>query len=496
MHPKLTRFSCAFFCIALLLMCQPSFSQTNNVTLQYQLQLFDSSIHVELLFNPIDSDSSKFTYGMPAFGGQKDILKGLQNLQAQSPAKISIDTTKRVVEFYYHQTDPVVVNYDVADTRKENSTRSQLFRPIIMPDYFFIHGVNLLLTPDFRKTDSTIRVSLQWKKLPPFKMFYTFDPDNDGSKPTITTADSISFRFLTGAKDLSVKKFSSESGDNYLVLRTNGITTATAKEVEDFYLGYNTTMRQFWNDKRKIKYSLVLQPYMNVNHSMSGVSFGNGFIGKYNRPDSLAKGERKFVVSHEIGHYYMGDLEAQAGENSEGQWFNEGFNDYITFFNLVRGNSMEPQEFEAGLNRIFKSLYNSSIKNTPNKKIFENFWLLGDYAKLPYWRGCIFAFYVDNKISLATKNKSTLRNLMLDLKELVKERSKKMFTDDEFIHEVSKYLPKEDFKKAFDEYIINGNTIAFSNNILIPFFTIEIKEQAPVLKIVNKKQFIDHYQFN
>ena len=65
---------------------------------------------------------------------------------------------------------------------------------------------------------------------------------------------------------------------------------------------------------------------------------------------------------------------------------------------------MNAAEFDSAFNQLFRSFYNSPIRNTPNNKIFENFWLLGDYAKLPYWRGCVFAFYLDNQLSIATRN--------------------------------------------------------------------------------------------
>jgi hypothetical protein len=483
-----------FYLVAFLFISVQVFSQQKKVALQYQLEMIDTKIHVELVYEPLQNDSTKFTYGVVAFGGQIDIFKGLQNIKIEGPARVKIDSVNRAITIY-HALIPVKISYDIADTRTVTNTRSQLFRPIILPDYFFIHGLNLFLTPSFRQADLKPLVSVEWKKLPPFPMFYTFDPDNNGSRKTITTVDSISFRFMTGAKDLTIKKFTNESGTNYLVLRSTGIAATTIKEVENFYVMYNRLIREFWRDNRIIKYSLVLQPFLNVNHKMSGVSFGNGFIGKYNKPDSLAKGERKFIVAHEIGHYYLSDLKAFEGEHNEGQWFNEGFNDYQTFFNLIREKNMSPEEFENDFNKIFRQLYNSPIKNTANNKIFENFWKLGDYAKLPYWRGCVYAFYLDNQISVATKGKRSLRDLMLDLKEIIKDRPKKEFTNEEFINTCASYLPREKVAKDFDEFIINGKSISFNSGVVLPLFKVEYRNQTPFLTILNKKKFVAHYQF-
>ncbi len=482
--------------LLLLFLGSQALSQSNSTPLRYQLEWQDNKIRVQLIFFPLNADSTRFTYGNLDYGGQKDILKGVQQMKVEAPARMTMDTANRTFTFFYGSNSPIRISYDVVDTRSETTTRSQLFRPLIMSDYFFVHGFNLFLLPSGITDSSKVRVSIEWKKLPPFPLFYTFEPDNDGSRPSITTVDSIKFRFLTGATDLKVKKFISESGKNYLVIRKGGLDEKIEKDIERYYLSYNKVMRQFWKDSRKINYSLVLQPYLGVNHDISGVSFGNGFIGKYNRPDSLVKGGRLFVLSHEIGHYYLGDVAAFEGEENVGQWFNEGFNDYLTYYTLLDAGLMKPEEFESEFNKLFQSLYTSKIKNTPNDKIFENFWLLGDYAKLPYWRGCVFAFYLDNQISIATKNKASIRNLMLDLKEVVRTQSKKEFSNEEFVNAVSKYLPKEDFKKQFQDFILEGASILFNDSLVMPFMHLELKDQVPAIRLTDKGKFKLHYHFN
>ncbi|MBL0136254.1 MAG: hypothetical protein IPP79_20895 [Chitinophagaceae bacterium] len=122
--------------------------------------------------------------------------------------------------------------------------------------------------------------------------------------------------------------------------------------------------------------------------------------------------------------------------------------------------------------------------------------MLGDYAKLPYWRGCVFAFYLDNQISIATKNKASIRNLMLDLKEVVRTKSKKEFSNEEFVNAVSKYLPKEDFKKQFQDFILEGASILFNECLVMPFMHLELKDQVPAIRITDKGKFKLHYHFN
>jgi predicted metalloprotease with PDZ domain len=471
-------------------------AQEKSIPLIYQLEMESHSIHVNFLYLPIEKDSTVFIYGQPAFGGQTDILDGLRNLHLSSGGKISLDSAKRRIIIYFRNADTIRISYDILDTRVGNSTKNQLFRPMITPDYLFIHGVNLFLTPQFRKEDQIIHVSLEWKRQPPFPLFYTFDPENDGSHHSVTTVDSISLRFITGANDLFIKRFRSESGTNYLVLRSGGMKQEMVTEIEKFYIRYNSQLRRYWKDTRIIEYSLVLQPFIGVDHNISGVSFGNGFIGKYNKADSIVQGYRQFVIAHEMGHYYLGDVVAFSGEDMEGQWFDEGFNDYTTLSNLTGAGYLTTDDFEKEFNRIFLQLYGSKIKNTPNNKIFENFWKLGDYQKLPYWRGCIYAFYLDNQIALATGQQHSIRDLMLDLKQLVMKRENKMFTNEEFINAVSKFLKHQQVQDAFIRYIEDGNSINFNNSMIIPSIRILDSSGIPVIHIVDKAKFLRHYMLN
>jgi hypothetical protein len=322
------------------------------------------------------------------------------------------------------------------------------------------------------------------------KNLYDFVINQKGKRPYLIPPHLVEF----GDEEFSIKRFINESGTNYLVLRSSGMPTQTVSDLENFYVHYNKIMREFWKDDRIIQYALVLQPYLHVNKSISGISFGNGFIGKYDKPDSLAVGERMGVIAHEIGHYYLSDLKATAGSNSEGQWFNEGFNDYLTFYNLIRAGLIDAAEFEKRLNKILRQFYNSPIRNTPNNKIFENFWKLGDYQRIPYWRGCVYAFYLDNLLLKTTGRKTGIHEISLELKKLVHNRPGYEFTNEEFIQALSVYLPEKTVQLEFNEFIIEGKSIPLSEKKLLPEFQFRNDGEIPVLKLTNQKRFYANYQ--
>jgi len=87
-----------------------------------------------------------------------------------------------------------------------------------------------------------------------------------------------------------------------------------------------------------------------------------------------------------------------------------------------------------------------------------------------------------------------LRNLMLDLKELIRVKKEKTFINAEFIDCVKKYLSIGDFQKTFDEYIIQSKSISWDNQKLLPFFAIENGTEGPTISIKQADLFLAHYQ--
>ena len=142
------------------------------------------------------------------------------------------------------------------------------------------------------------------------------------------------------------------------------------------------------------------------------------------------------------------------------------------------------------MNETFNLHYSSSIRNTPNDSVFANYWKMGDYNRLPYRRGCIFAFYLDNQLRLWSHGKVTIRDLLLSLAEFRQGKPAKYEISIEDLTSLPAIqLYKKEIESAIDDYIIKGNPIPFNNAMLIPEFNISIENGIPHLKIVDEKNF-------
>lgn len=479
--------------ITITLLCILYFSAAAQVDLQYQLSYAGDRVHVMMIYTPAEKDSTTFTYGEPMFGGQMDIINCIGNVKVDAPAQLKTDAAARTFKLFFRGSKKIRVEYDILDTATvKKDVRKELFRPIIQNNYFYSHGVNLFLNPQFRDSSKKGTVSIKWEQRPNFPLFYGFDPENAGKKKALSTVDSVMFSLITGASDLTVDQFELNGIQNYIVLRGGEKEMHNRQAIRDYFTHFNQSIRKYWDDYSDKCFSLILQPFLEADHNIGGVAFATGFIGKY-KADTIVTAHRIYTISHEIGHHWVGH---QLEMNIKDQWFGEGFNDYHTFTTLIGAGLMTAKEFGDRMNDIFKLHYSSAIRNTPNDSVFKNYWKMGDYNKLPYRRGAIFAFYLDNKIRLASNGDKTIRDLLRSLAAFRKTKPAKYeITVDDFTAQASAFLPKAQLISIIDEYLMKGSPIIFTNEMLLPVFRISIENDIPRILITDEKEFRTFFNY-
>ncbi len=179
------------------------------------------------------------------------------------------------------------------------------------------------------------------------------------------------------------------------------------------------------------------------------------------------------------------------------QWFGEGFNDYTALINLVNSKLYDEEEFLNYLNEDnFKQHYQSEIKDVHNDSIAAKYWTdYATYGKLPYRRGLIYAFYLDNQIRVVSKGKFTLRNMLLDLYTIRKEKNNKILSVYDFITVGAAYLDKRELADQIALYMIEGQPIDFKTVKLIPEFKVEIKNNIPKVSLSENANLLEIYKW-
>lgn len=120
--------------------------------------------------------------------------------------------------------------------------------------------------------------------------------------------------------------------------------------------------------------------------------------------------------------------------------------------------------------------YSSEVNEIPNEKItYEKFWSDPKYEKVPYDRGAIFAFFLDQKIIGESKGLYSLDDVMRKLLE----NSHRKVDHQYFVNTVNKYC-KQSIQSYFIDFIENGKLIPlkslFKSNDLNFSDSIEVRD--------------------
>jgi predicted metalloprotease with PDZ domain len=163
-----------------------------------------------------------------------------------------------------------------------------------------------------------------------------------------------------------------------------------------------------------------------------------------------------YLFNHELQHNWTGN--AIKNDNEEEQyWFSEGFTDYYTAKNISKYEigGTERMFFIKQLNETIRNLYTSPVVDAPNSEInYDNFWVNQDYGQLPYYRGAVYAFLLDNWIHNQSNGETKLDDLMQGiLQDAVKEGQK--VSHAYWLSELEAYLGA-DAGIFFEKHIVNG----------------------------------------
>lgn len=454
-------------------------SRSLQPELHYELS-YDASaqkINVAMQYQPAGDDSVTFVYGNPGFGGQQDIFNCVRGLTVFGKHKV-VDSLRQLT-VYPDGNTPIDIRYSVVDDGANGQFVRELFRPVLKEDYLYCTSLNLLLLPD----DGEIPVKLQWLESEPFHIVSYVNPNLQDGQWWHGKVDDVRNSLFVGGKQVSIESCKAGNADGYTITQLPDSLKFNAPLVTDFFVKYFSTCREFWQDTAWEEYSLAVLPFLDesITHDIGGIGYQKGFCAKY-APiiDTILNETNMFTIAHEVGHHWIGTYLAFGAEN---QWFDEGFNDYQTYYNLSHCGLMSADWFERRINADLRIYYTSPISTLPNEEVWKNYWTMGDYNRLPYRRGCFFAFFLDNQIRLATEGRADFMSLMRTLKQAAKAKGDGLLEVEDFIQVTAQYLPENEVRKYVDDYIMQGQLIDFSQVQLAKEFDITIVENVPAVKV-------------
>ncbi len=339
----------------------------------------------------------------------------------------------------------------------------KVYRPIINESYFHVFSHNLFMLPE--ATGDTLDIDLSWNGFSEEGIIH----NSFGSKQRKQfLAQVLKEEFGSGifvGGDFRILE--DQINGNEISLATRG-SWVPFKEEELMDILKNTLrlQRDFWQDHSQEYFTVTMQPFPQENgSSFQGTGLTNSFATSISNNEFTDIGQLVYLFNHELMHNWIGHT--IQNENEEAQyWFSEGFTEYYAFKNIAKNsiNGLDGSYYIQEINNTIRNLNSLSIRNASNTEInYKNFWTDRAYSKLPYYRGAIFAFYLDHEIQNKTNDKHSLDDVMLNILNDAKTNGQ-LLSHNYFVTTIESYLGEE-FDDFFERHIENGDSLP-----LIDFF--------------------------
>lgn len=439
------------------------------------------------------SDTLSFYYANENWD-ENDLFKNLVLLQEENPGiKFKMEPENNRVKLHQKKGTQFTLVYHIKQDFTDPNYK--IFnRPRINNTFFHVLGKSLFMVPfSFTKMpdEQEFEFSVEWMNFPEkFGLHNNFASQIHKQKIKTILWDGFYNSLFIGG-DYRFYSFTIHDKPVYFALRgdwNNGFT--------DDFLFSNLkkavqSQRDFWKDYGKEYFTITMTPTVSQKDSLykgystTGSAIKNAFMIQGTNNPFNNKNSYLYLFHHELMHEWIGNA-IQNKHEELNYWFSEGFTDYYTYKNRLRIKDISMDEWQKLFGtEVIKSYWKNPERNIPNYKIKDDFWKSRNVEKVPYRRGAVFAFWLDNQIMIKTRYKKSLDDLMRELLKTCREKKVK-FTDELFLEFVQKYLD-EDISYFFQKHILNGEDIDLPKEKWIEGFSFQINGGIPQLEMDKSK---------
>lgn len=466
-----------------------TFSQTKiNYKVFYEKNMEERGLKIQVDYvQKTASDSTVFFYNNSVWGEQ-DVFNSLMIFEEENKA-ISFKKFPEVdqIRIYHPKGKKVSLTYRIRQDFKDPDYNA-FFRPVVKNDYFVVLGQSLFAIPEYFTDDNfngKIEATVEWIGFPEkFVIQNTFATQVKKQTIKATIWDEF-YKSLFVGGDYRLYEFKDHQKPVYFAIRGewyNGYT--------DEYLFSNLqkaiqSQRDFWKDYSQDYFAVIMTPTVSqadssyMGNSTTGTALKNGFMIQSTNNPFNSKEVYLHIIHHELMHNWIGGAISNE-HGSLNYWFSEGFTDYYSYKNQLQVGVLTFDEWINAFNENVIAMYWENPKrNIPNYVIKDDYWKDRKVSKVPYGRGAIFAFWLDNQILMKSNYTKSLDDLMREiLAKCTKDKVK--FTDELLIDLVSDYL-QEDISYFFQKYVIDGKDLDLVNEKWVDGFEFKMKDNIPVL---------------
>jgi predicted metalloprotease with PDZ domain len=378
----------------------------------------------------------------------------------------------------------VQVVYEVLDLQGKDQFFYQYccYKPIIRENWFHLQSGHFFATPKDYWADPDDRkpVEFRWEGFPPEQVLHNSFGPGLRQRVNLTNSEFSVAVFVGG--DFRRYEFRIKEQPVYLITR-GAWSQFTDDTLQNLLQRTVEGHRSFWQDFSDTLYTVTFlpihdAPWSDTSKSVSvgGSGLTNSFMSYATNNPGVDYNLIRYIWVHELMHHWIGVKIQNAAEEKQ-YWFSEGFTEYFTLKNSLRYGLITPGGFLQELNSFSAEHYSSPVRHMPNDSLdYERFWNGGkEWEKLPYRRGCLYAFYLDNLLREKSKGEKNLDQFMrVLLAHVVQQPDQKI--DHAFFMKMLRAFAGKSAVKGFESYIERGQLIQFDKTRLPEGVEVTIKD--------------------
>lgn len=400
--------------------------------------------------------SESLVMDMPHNWAGVDYTKQIKNIKILHPrgCKFSInkkDGYQLKIQLPKIQTDSVELSYEV---HQKPNNPSNVHETIVRQDLIHSTGYGIFAVPADVDEKHKLKINIEWQNIP-----RTWNSLSSWGREKNLHFTANIFQLLHSVYVAgNVRIYQIMNGKNPVFLSLYGKFDIQDEQMRCSLRNIISTQRAFFKDYDFPYYAISIIQGDEPN-SWGGTGLHNSFTAFI--PENSTKLDYYILFAHEHLHSWIGasDRIKIMGEQERlSYWWSEGFTDYYTRILALRSKAISLEEFITECNQFLRNYYLSPAINEPNSRIVKDFWNDYEVEKLPYYRGFVFAMYLNGLIKQNKGNKS-LDNVIMDL---LKDAKHYGFSTERFKTIVKKYVP-QGIDTELSRFIDNGETIDLDN---------------------------------
>lgn len=336
----------------------------------------------------------------------------------------------------------------------------EVYAQMLTVKYFYCIGSALWVVP-LDSSGVHYDISLQWKDFPAdWTYLNSYGADKASQTISAIPGDFQNAIYMGG--DIRIHKLVINEKPLYFGIR--GQWSFSDQRVFDIIEKTVRSQRAYWNDYDVDHYTITMIPMMyhsETERSINGRGLTNTFVTVGTNSKALVLEDLLYLFNHELMHHWFGHVLKQGEPETAFKWFHEGFTDYFAHIVMLEGGLLNQQEFKRKVNTIFAAYYSDSTHQWPNEKLQQEYWSSAEIQKLPYQRGLIFAFYLDESIRSSSGGKSILKDIIQQM--LTEARQNKNVFSQERLLQLLKNNTGSDYSHLLERFITDGNFISMTD---------------------------------